>query len=38
LVTVLERAAADFSERMELAEKILDDLSAAEHRGICEGN
>lgn len=32
LVRALERAEADFSERLELVEKVLDDLNAAEHR------
>ncbi len=32
LVEVLERAEADFSERHALAEKVLNDLRAAERR------
>lgn len=32
LVTALERIKADFSGRMELAEKVLDALDAAEHQ------
>ncbi len=32
LVALLERAEADFSARLALAEKVLDDLQAAEHK------
>ena len=35
LVTALERTCADFSGRLEIAERVLEDLRAAEHTLMC---